>query len=117
MPSTTTTTPREQALALLQTIDRNGAYTDAASADEDREPCSLAEAIRATATVVEGAMPAGNVPPELAELFSALALWAWDQEHAEAAIRHAYDLIRLAAAGFISRSPDLIPPATRPTSA
>jgi hypothetical protein len=84
MPNTTTTTPREQALSLLQAIDRNGAYTDAASADEDREPCSLSEAIRAAATVVEGAMPAGNVPPELAELFSALALWAWDQEHTRA---------------------------------
>jgi hypothetical protein len=77
-----TTTPREQTLALLQTIDCHGAYTDAASADEDREPCSLAEAIRAAATVVEGAIPAGNVPPELAALFKALALWAWDQEHA-----------------------------------
>jgi hypothetical protein len=79
MPATTT--PRDQALALLQSIDRHGAYTDAASADEDREPCSLAEAIRATATVIEGAIPAGNVPPELADLFSCLASWAWDQEH------------------------------------
>ena len=77
-----TTTPREQALSLLQTIDRHGAYTDAASAADDREPCSLAEAIRATATVIEGAIPVGNVPPELADLFSCLASWAWDQEHA-----------------------------------
>jgi hypothetical protein len=77
-----TTTPREQALALLQTIDRHGAYTDAASADEDREPCSLAEAIRAVATVIEGAIPSTYVPPELAELFGALALWAWDEQHA-----------------------------------
>ena len=79
MPATTT--PRDQALALLQSIDRHGAYTDAASADEDREPCSLAEAIRAAATVIEGAIPVGNVPPELADLFSCLASWAWDQEH------------------------------------
>jgi hypothetical protein len=77
-----TTTPRDQALALLQSIDRHGAYTDAASADEDREPCRLDEAIRAAATVIEGAIPAGNVPPELAELFEALALWAWDEQHA-----------------------------------
>jgi len=82
MPTATTTTPREQALALLQAIDRHGAYTDAASADNDREPCRLDEAIRAAATVIEGAMPAGNVPPELAELFSALALWAWDERQA-----------------------------------
>jgi len=81
MSRTTTATPREQALELLQTIDPHGAYTDLASCDDDREPCRLHEAIRAAATVVEGAIPAGNVPPELAELFSALALWAWDQEH------------------------------------
>jgi hypothetical protein len=77
-----TTTPREQALSLLQTIDRHGAYTDAASAADDREPCRLDEAIRAAGTVIEGAMPAGNVPPELADLFACLASWAWDQVHA-----------------------------------
>jgi hypothetical protein len=79
--NTTTTEPRELALGLLQSIDRHGAYTDAASAAEDRDPCTLPEAIRAAATVVEGAMPAGNVPPELAELFSSLAMWAWDEGH------------------------------------
>ena len=69
-------------MALLQAIDRNGSYTDAASAADDRSPCTLAEAIRSTAALIEGATPAGNVPPELAELFASLASWAWDQEHA-----------------------------------
>jgi hypothetical protein len=81
MPTATATAPREQALALLQAIDRHGAYTDAASAADDRSPCTLAEAIRSTAALIEGAMPAGNVPQELADLFSSLAAWAWDQEH------------------------------------
>lgn len=77
-----TTEPRTQALALLQSIDRHGAYSDAASAADGRQPCTLPEAIRAAATVVEGAIRAGNVPPELADLFASLALWAWDEGHA-----------------------------------
>ena len=79
--NTTATEPREQALSLLQAIDRHGAYTDDASAANDREPCTLSDAIRAAAAVIEGAMPADDVPPELAELFSSLAMWAWDEGH------------------------------------
>ena len=79
---TATREPRTRALDLLQAIDGSGTYTDAASATDGRSPCTLAEAIRAAATVIEGAIPVGNVPPELADLFSSLASWAWDQEHA-----------------------------------
>ena len=76
-----TTEPRAEVLALLQTIDPQGAYADEASARHNRQPCTLGEAITATATVVEAAFPGGGVPGELAQLFSALALWAWDEGH------------------------------------
>jgi hypothetical protein len=81
MPAITTAEPRAEALALLQTIDPQGAYSDRASAKDNRHPCTLGEAITATATVVEAAFPGGDVPGELAQLFSALALWAWDEGH------------------------------------
>ena len=67
---------RRLALDLLQVLDPNGTYTDEASSADSRRPCSLSEAIRAAASLIEGALPAGNVPPQELELLRRLADWA-----------------------------------------